>query len=133
MDRVSSRRQSANHYFLTVNSFFVVLFGILAQTTPASIHRAWSLVVPVAGIVTCVAWAALINSYRQLNTGKFKIIHELETVLPAALFDAEWQVLEEGKGKAYRPFTHLEVWIPWVFVTLYVALLMLGAIRFFMP
>src|SRR5438093_9350830 len=47
-----------------------------------------------------------------LNTAKFKVIHELENWLPAALFRYEWESCEQRKGKAYKPITHLERFIP---------------------
>ena len=67
------------------------------------------------------------RSYKDLNTGKFKIIHEIENKLPLALFDAEWTALGRGKNsKLYLPFTHIEIWIPRIFVILYVVLLILN-------
>ena len=57
-----------------------------------------------------------------LNTAKFKVIHELENWLPAALFRYEWESCEQGKGKAYKPITHLERFIPLTFAVVYLAL-----------
>ena len=65
----------------------------------------------------------LIKSYKQLNTGKFAVIHEIEKHLPLALYKYEWQVLGEGKDKTkYYPFSHVELWIPRIFGILYLAL-----------
>ena len=53
---------------------------------------------------------------------KFKLIHELEQHLPVALFDYEWQIAEQGRGKSYSPVTRIERWIPLVFIALHVIL-----------
>lgn len=118
-DRVSERRTSANNYLLTVNAFLVTLYGLAAGWGD---NRAWAFVVPVAGVLVCITWLVLIRSYRNLNTAKFKVIHELEEQLPAALFDREWEHAQRGEGKAYKPLTHVEPYIPFVFAALYLIL-----------
>jgi len=85
-------------------------------------NRAWVFVVPAAGVLVCITWLVLIRSYRNLNTAKFKVIHELEEHLPAALFDREWNHAQRGEGKAYKPLTHIEPYIPLVFAALYFTL-----------
>jgi len=58
-----------------------------------------------------------------LNTGKFKVIHEIERQLPASIYDYEWKILGEGKSrKLYFPFSHIEMVIPWIFGIVYVIL-----------
>jgi hypothetical protein len=72
--------------------------------------------VPVAGALLCVLWWTLIRSYRDLNTVKFEVIHELEKRLPARLYAYEWEKAEHGKNPdRYKPLTHVEVAVPWVF------------------
>jgi hypothetical protein len=55
---------------------------------------------------------------------KFKVIHELEKQLPASLYAYEWQLLEGGEGNVYKPVTHIEQWIPVIFILLYVGLVL---------
>jgi len=58
----------------------------------------------------------LIRSYKQLNTAKFKVLHEIEEKLVMNLHKYEWEILEEGKNyKVYYPFSHIEMLIPWIF------------------
>ena len=123
-DRVSERRTSANNYLLTVNAFLVTLYGLASSFGD---NRAWHSVVPIAGILVCITWFVLIRSYRNLNTAKFKVIHELEEHLPAALFDREWDIAERGQGKAYKPLTHIEPYVPLVFAALYIILAVYAA------
>jgi len=122
---VSERRTSANNYLLTVNAFLVTLYGLASPVTPG---YAWRFAIPVAGLLVSASWFVLVRSYRSLNTGKFTVIHELEQYLPAALFDHEWTVIDRGRGKAYKPLTNVEQWIPAVFGALYF-LLLLSAIN----
>jgi len=123
-EKVSERRVSANNYLLTVNAFLVTLYGVLAASPYRSV---WVILVPIAGVLVSLTWFQIIVSYRNLNSVKFKVIHEIEQYLPAALFEYEWQKAEEGRGKAYRPLTHLEQWVPLVFIALYASLAILMA------
>ncbi|MFZ0335681.1 MAG: hypothetical protein WAN10_06735 [Candidatus Acidiferrales bacterium] len=119
-DHISQRRSSTNSFLLTVNASLVTLYG-LASELRASV--AWHLLVPIAGILVCVAWFSLVENYRSLNSVKFQVIHALEKKLPASLYDSEWKLLEEGQGHVYKPVTHIEQWIPVVFGLLYVGLI----------
>jgi len=132
-DKVSERRQNANNYFLTINAFLVSLFGVLANFTSSGtfMNKSWSFLVPVAGLLICITWVTIIKSFRQLNAGRFKIIHEMETVLPAALFDAEWIVLGKGKGKEYTQTTQVETLVPQIFAGLYIVLMAFGVASLF--
>ena len=80
----------------------------------------------MAGVLVSLTWYRIIASYRNLNSVKFRVIHEIEQHLPAALYEYEWYKAEEGRGKAYRPLTHLELWVPIIFMALYVLLVILG-------
>lgn len=125
---VSEHRHNANTFFLTVNTGLITaVTGFISITPQANIQYGWIIFAAIAGIILCFTWKRLIESYRQLNTGKFIIIHLLETRLPAKLFDAEWNVLNRGDGTKYKPFTQVEVWIPVVFMILYA---LIGLIAF---
>src|SRR2546426_4345763 len=125
-EKISERRVSANNYLLTVNAFLVTLFGIVAANKFISY---WTILVPVAGLLVSLTWHRIITSYRDLNTVKFQVIHELEQHMPAALYDYEWKKADEGRGKTYVPLSHLERWVPIIFVALYVAIGVLGVVK----
>ena len=123
MDKVSERRHQANSFFLTVNTVLIMaLTSFISLSDKPTIQYSWMIFASIAGIVFCISWRRLIHSYRQLNRGKFKVIHLLETRLPARLFDAEWDALRHGDGTAYKPFSQIEMQIPTVFIFLYAAL-----------
>jgi len=119
-DQISSRRQSTNSFFLSINTGVLALLGILANINFPGIGSIWLSVVCLAGATLCYLWYRLIRSYRDLNTAKFAVIHELETKLPVAPYDAEWVAVGKGKNKKlYWPSTHVEIAVPWVFIILY--------------
>jgi len=110
-DRISQRRYIINTSFMTLNTallsgtywFHDINFGIL-----------------VIGILISLVWYISINSYRQLNSAKFKIIHEIEKKLSANLFNYEWQLLGREKEKMkYWSISKLEQYIPFIFIMIY--------------
>ncbi len=115
-EKISERRVSSNNYLLTVNAFLVTSYGLLAASQYKSY---WIILVPIAGVLVSLTWYLIITSYRNLNSVKFKVINEIEKQMPVALYEYEWKIAEEGKGKAYRPLSHLEQWIPIIFIILY--------------
>jgi carbon starvation protein CstA len=123
-EKISERRVSANNYLLTVNAFLVTLYSLVAASRFSTY---WIVLVPVAGFLVSLTWYRIITSYRDLNTVKFKVIHELEQHMPAELYRYEWKKAEEGRGKTYHPLSHLERWIPIVFIVLYVLLAIVGS------
>jgi predicted homoserine dehydrogenase-like protein len=69
-----------------------------------------------------VLWKRNIDSYKDLNTGKFRVITEMEKVLPVAAFTAEWEVLQRGENKSlYRPFHRVEILVPFIFAAVHLA------------
>ncbi len=122
-DRISSRRDTANAFFLTLNSIF---FGTAASFVDKinSIPNKWMLILPLSVLLLqSFFWWRLIISYKQLNSAKFQVISELEQKLPAAPYGrAEWTyLLKEGKDRnVYWPLTHLESKIPWIFFLGYI-------------
>ncbi len=110
-DNISTRRQSANSFFLTINTAIIGFVGYLGTTAGN-----WNLAVSISGVALCYTWYRLIRSYKDLNSGKFKVIHEMEKELPLSPYDAEWEALGRGKDpKLYLPFTNIEIYVPFVF------------------
>ncbi|WP_084318880.1 RipA family octameric membrane protein [Deferrisoma camini] len=123
-DRISSRRQSANSFFLSVNTAVVALIGYVQLGGAVDTSNKFYWLVSIAGMALCYTWYRLIRSYKDLNSGKFKVIHVMEKNLPIAPYDAEWESLERGKNpKIYHPFTRVEMVVPWVFFALHLSVL----------
>jgi hypothetical protein len=122
-DRVSSRRNLANTFFLTLNTFILGAAGFLYEKGPSDVDI-WFLLIPLAVLLAnCYVWWRLLLSYRQLNKAKFAVIGEYEKRLPTGPFvAAEWKLLGEGADPSlYRPLSDVEKWIPILFAAIYVA------------
>ena len=117
--RISERRLQSGNFFLAINSSLVAVFGVVLSSFG---HHRWNVAIPLTGILVSFVWLRLVKSYKDLNTTKFVVIHELESYLPAALFRYEWKVCGHGDPKKYRPVTHTEQWIPMAFMVLYLVL-----------
>lgn len=113
-EQLVGRRQSVNTFFLTMNSALLAASGLIVQnSTEPRLGGLGILALAVAGAVLCLSWKSLIESFGQLNTGKFKVINMLEKYLRAAIYDAEWEALGRGENpKIYRSFTSREIWVP---------------------
>ncbi len=118
-DRLSARRQVTNSFYLSLNSAAAALLGyVVATKDPAVLARLLWLVAP-AGILLALLWRFQLHSYRNLGGAKFAVIQALEDFLGVRPYRAEWDALDKGQSSKYRPFTHLENAIPWLFVALY--------------
>lgn len=114
-DNVSSRRAQANAFFISVLSALLVFLSLAGEwklsgdilNIPAYIATA------ILGLLLCAVWLLNIQSYRQLNSGKFKVIHEIEQRLPFPCYAREWDILGRGDdARKYLPLTHAERYIP---------------------
>lgn len=123
-EKISDRRQKANEFFLGLNTGLVALLGFVAtKTSPQEIIGILGLS-SVAGITMCYLWYRIVLSYKGLNSGKYNVVHMIEARLPLALYDTEWETLGRGKNKEiYWPFTHIELWVPWIFIVIYSVIL----------
>lgn len=118
-DRISARRALANTFFVGLHTALVTAFTVLLKEgiLPRNVMGYAPL---LAVILLCYVWWRVIVSYRQLNAGKFRVIHQLEELLPVAPYAAEWAALGEGnEPQLYRPLTHVENWVPLSFAILY--------------
>ena len=116
MDKVSERRGNANSFFITLHTVVLGIIGI----NGFSVEKYWWLIV-ILGLILSYVWGYLLQSYKLLNTGKFKVIHEIEKELPMNMYAYEWEILDYGKNRAkYWPISHLEQIIPIVFAIVYI-------------
>ncbi len=120
IEKTSDRRQHANNYFITINTALISLIGLSFQIEIFENLVFVRSIFALVGIIVCVVFWYLIRSYKQLNTGKFDVVHKIEEHLPLALYKYEWEVLGKGEdNKKYYPFSHIELIIPWVFGIIY--------------
>lgn len=115
-DRISQRRMDTNKFFISIQTFVITVMSLFSQGNAAILAM-----MCLVGLLLCGAWYFLLKRYRQLNSGKFEVIHDMEARLPMKPYDLEWQKLGEGKDtKQYLPLSHVEVAMPLVFALMYV-------------
>jgi hypothetical protein len=119
-DKISERRQTANSFFLSINTAIIGLVSYFQAGSNEKKFLEFHLLVSISGILVCYMWHRLVIAYKQINTGKFNVIHQIEQKLPLSPYDAEWEVLGRGQDpKKYNPFTHVEMLVPLVFLGLH--------------
>jgi len=123
-DNVSARRSQTNTFYITVLSGLLAVLSLAIENIPSEMQNTAFLAVAVLGLVLCIIWYINIRSYRQLNSGKFKVIHEMEGQLPYPCYDREWDILGRGKdSKGYFQLTRVEQFVPGLLAIPYVLLL----------
>ena len=118
-DRVSQRRHSTNSFYLTVNT---AIFGASAIISKFSSDHIEVAAISIAGLIICVLWYRILESYRNLNRVKFSIIKGIETKLSVSPFSDESDALYGPNGNEKFPstFTKTEKFVPIVFGILHI-------------
>jgi len=124
-DQVSARRNEANKFYISLLTALLALLSILLEggftSIPANITL---LAVSVLGVLLCIVWMTNIRSYSQLNSGKFKVIHEMEDFLPFQCYKREWELLGKGShSNRYLQLTRVEQVVPLIMALPYLGLL----------
>ena len=126
-DSISKQRVAANRFYMLVFSGLAVLFSAFLQRKNG-VPLGWLMVgFGLFGTLLASAWYIVICSFRQLNRGKFKVLHELEKKLAFPFFKREWDLLTKGAGrKNYRRLTRVEAFVPIIFGIFSAMLLVIG-------
>ena len=113
-DRVSQRREGANRLYVSLLTGILVLLVAVLRDGTEGIHvRAVMAIGGASGILLSASWFIVIRSYRQLNSGKFKALHELECRLEYPFFKREWKFLKQGgKRRIYWKISVVETFLP---------------------
>lgn len=122
VDQISERRQKNNDFFIAINTVILTILGFLGKQF--EISNLIYFFISFSGAIICIFWYLLIKSYKDINTGKFEVLHKIEENLPLKLYKYEWQILGEGQDrKTYLPVSHIENKIPWVFMIFYLLII----------
>ena len=114
-----------------LNSTLVTIIGLAIGTNQSVVNvQPLLLVVPTVGLLVSILWRIVIQSYRDINTAKFTVLHEIEDRLPLRLYSYEWHIAKQGDGTKYRPTSHVEMWIPILFAGLYGVILLVQIFSF---
>jgi hypothetical protein len=111
-DRTSGRRMITNSFFLAIQTAIIAAVFTSGKIFPG-INSHSRIGLAVCGILISILWLLIIKSYRQLNSAKFRVIHEIERWLPVAPFDKEWKLLtEQPKASHYLALSRIEQFVP---------------------
>ena len=123
-DRVSQRREGANRLYVSLHVGLVLFTAALIRFGIGGFPEQLVLgTVGVLGALLSVSWLVVIRSYRQLNTEKFRVLHDLEKQLQYQFFTQEWDPYATGeKSNRYWKLTHVELALSIVFFTLFTVL-----------
>ncbi|BAK56535.1 hypothetical protein SFBM_0763 [Candidatus Arthromitus sp. SFB-mouse-Japan] len=107
----SERRINSNNIYIAINA------AIIALTSFSFSLDYKSIVMSIVGIIVSILWQSTIKSYKELNRVKYRIINEIEKMLPISPHEYEWKLINEEDK--YKRFTYLETFLPWIFIFLY--------------
>ena len=129
-DNVSERRLKTNSFYISLMSGMLGLLAIGIEKNFFQNQEGLIFIVfGLLGIMLSFLWRVNIRSYRQLNSGRFKVIHEMEAMLPYACFDREWKFLSAGEDpRQYFQLTRVENFIPLFLGIPYLILLLYGIV-----
>lgn len=118
-DAISIRRGKTNAFFISVLSALLAAVSL----TKSFLTNEAILLTGILGVILCYVWFINIQSYRQLNGAKFKVIHEMEHNLPFPCYEREWSMLGKGRDKEkYLQLTRVEQNVPIILAFPYVLL-----------
>lgn len=119
-DRVSSRRIQVSKFYVSLLSGLLALLSILPNIIKLEYIILVFIPISIISIILCIVWYKNIQSYKQLNAAKYKLINEIEKSLPFQYYTKEW---EELKSKNYTEITTIEKYVPLIFASLYPTIL----------
>ncbi|MBR1480223.1 MAG: hypothetical protein IJ599_05055 [Alphaproteobacteria bacterium] len=111
-EQISSARMKANAFFLTLNAAPFVNFFKIDKTLAL-----------ILGVLINICWFLLLQSYKKLNSAKFKVIQEVERNLPYQCFTAEERYYKQDKRK---DFSAIEKCVPIVIIICYLIVFLEG-------
>jgi hypothetical protein len=128
-EKISDRRSKANSFALGISGALLSVWGFIPTSPISHSDEIARTALCSLGVLLCFIWWFMIRSYKQINSGKFQVIHKLEQELPVALYSHEWEMLGSGDNhKTYFPFSHIEMKIPWIVGFVY---MLLGSLAWF--
>lgn len=123
---LSERRQAATQTYLTVNTAIFAIFAFLVKDAG---FRGWGLVLVslplfLVGALACVIWHKIITQYKALIGWRYDQLMEMERSQEMAgshqFYVKEWEdFFQPRQGKEKFGFSRLEVWLPRLFLALY--------------
>ena len=113
-EKNSDRRTNVNTFYLTLTTSISGVIGYV-RTNEFESDSYLVIGLSISAILICIYWVELLQNYKKLNSVKFKVIHEIEKMLPLNLFNFEWENLGRGNDKdLYKKMSNVEKGIPFI-------------------
>ena len=124
-DRISARRGLTNSFYISLLSGLLAVLSLSSdkQSATSSHYKVLLLVVSAVGLILCFVWFLNIRSFKQLNSAKFMVVHEIEEFLPFACYDREWEIIKKTRDDKYLQQTRIEQLVPLLLALPYLGLL----------
>ena len=124
------RADASKFYASLLTVLLAVILLIVEKGTAPDLQRVTFLTIGILGLVLCFVWSVNIHSYKQLNSLKFKVVHEMEQKLPFPCYKREWQILEQEKStRSYLRLSQVEQYVPLVLMVPYLILVIYALMR----
>ena len=124
IDKAIERRHKTNDFFLALNTGILAFLGVMSKVSSEKLPI-YIFVASIFGVIISTIWLKLITAYRNINRGKYKVLHILEEQLPIVPYRLEWDVLSKGMDKkVYIPITSVEIGVPFIFMIFYLLLVL---------
>jgi hypothetical protein len=104
VDRLSARRVLVNNSFITLMGAGAIAYSaapVRLNGSPAMFQLGISL----SCIFIAILWRETILYYRDLSNVKFRVIHELEALLPAQPYRMEYEYFLKARDKKRNPLS----------------------------
>lgn len=134
MDKVTERRGQTNTFNISLLSGLLALLSLLVNKDNnlfSGDQNILLLLLAIFGISLCYVWQTNINSYKQLNSLKFKVINEIESHLPFPCYYREWEILSESQKNPYKRLNKVEKFVPLILSIPYILLFFYSTYNFF--
>ncbi len=124
-DDITMRRLQTNKFYLTILLGLFTIAGFFNKNgiTEVLNEQIILILISVIGIALSVIWYVNIESFKLLNSAKFKVIHEMEKDLPCACFDKEWEYRDP---QSYPILTKIEKFLPIMMGIVFFIILLVG-------
>lgn len=132
-DRISVRRGQTNSFYISLLTGLLALISLVGdKKLLAESQSVVLLAVAILGLSLCFLWYSNIRSYKQLNSRKFKIIHEMEQHLPFPCYNKEQLLREKDMdSERYIRQTNIEQYVSFTLSLPYFGLLIYSIFSLF--
>jgi hypothetical protein len=116
VDRLSARRVLVNNSFITLTGAGAIAYAAAPSSFGGGSAVFFQTAITLACILLAVLWRETIVYYRHLSDAKFRVIHEMEELLPARPYTVEHEYFIGQRKAKLTPFTRglsdMEAYIP---------------------